>query len=355
MIEKLQISPKNSIKHAMKQMDLTGKRILVVVGAKRKLLGVLTDGDIRRWLLKNGRISASVSSIYNKNPRTVLARAPLEQAKALMLDTRIDSVPVIDDEGKVVDILLWEKVFSESRPSPPRKMKVPVVIMAGGKGTRLEPFTHILPKPLIPIGEKPLVQIIMEHFDRFGCNEFHLTINYKGDMIRSFFSSAGLPYKLHYVKENTPLGTGGSLRLLPKTMPATFFVSNCDIIIKADYLDMLRFHREEENEITIISSMQHYRIPYGVIEQHPKGQFKAIREKPEYDFLINTGMYILEKSVLALIPPKEADYPITHLIEAVKKAGRKVGIYPISEKSYFDIGQWEEYHKTMAHFKEVGA
>ena len=222
--------------------------------------------------------------------------------------------------------------------------------MAGGKGTRLEPFTYIMPKPLIPIGNKPIIEIIIERFAEFGINEFYISLNYKANMIKAYFEGRPISEFLHYILEDSPLGTAGALKKLKDLIKSTFIVSNCDIIVKSDYSKIIDFHKSGKYDLTLVASMHHYTIPYGVCYVENGGDLKEISEKPEYDFLINTGMYVLEPNVIDFIP-ENTFYHITHLIDNLKKNNRKVGVYPVYEKSWIDVGQWEEYKNAIKYLQ----
>jgi dTDP-glucose pyrophosphorylase len=350
-IDKLFILPESTIRAAMKQMD-SGARKILFVGKKRILSGVVTDGDIRRWLLKGGKLSAEIKKISNRNPLVVADGQSIEDVKSQMIKRRIDVVPKLDAKRKIIDVIYWEDILEKKEHPISAQLKIPVVIMAGGVGTRLDPFTRILPKPLIPIGDKPIIETIMDNFNKYGCPNFYISVNHKKEMIKSYFSNVKLAYNIHYIEEKKPLGTGGSLSCLPKKIGKTIFISNCDILILADYSDMIKLHNDRKNDITIISSMQHHRIPYGVMELNSRGDLKGIREKPEYDFMVNTGMYIIESSLINLIP-KNIEFPITDLVSIAKKNRRRVGVYPVSEKAYLDVGQWEEYQKTVRKFNSI--
>ena len=218
--------------------------------------------------------------------------------------------------------------------------------MAGGKGTRLEPFTRILPKPPIPIGNKPIIEIIIDKFREYRIDRFYLTVNFKSKMIKSYFDELSPDYSLHYLEESKPLGTSGSLKYLEGQISETFMVSNCDIIIDADYNEMVKYHREQGNLITMVASLKHYHIPYGICEIENGGTLKGIKEKPEYGFLVNTGMYVVEPKALNYLK-KDEPLDFTQLIELIQKDGQKVGVFPVSEKSWLDTGEWEEYKKSL--------
>jgi NDP-sugar pyrophosphorylase family protein len=222
--------------------------------------------------------------------------------------------------------------------------------MAGGKGTRLDPFTKILPKPLIPIGDQPILELIMDRFHTYGMEQFYITLNHRSKMIKAYFEEFKTKYKIRYVDEKKPLGTAGGLKYLSDTTSGPIFVSNSDIIIEEDYGKILVFHKNNKNDITIVASVKNYNIPYGICEIENGGILKNITEKPNFNFLVNTGMYIIDSSVINLIPEGEF-YHITDLIEDCKKTGGRIGVFPISEKSWIDIGEWEMYKKALERFK----
>jgi len=336
------------IRDAMKKMDDGAERILFVIDDNMRMLGTLTDGDIRRWILDDGALSESIDKLFNPNPIFVNEDYEMDGIKEVMIREKIDWIPVVDKKCRIVDVIIWEDIFKK-RQRNRDELNVPVVIMAGGKGLRLDPFTKILPKPLIPIGDKPVSELTMDNFYEYACCDFYLILGYKAEMVKSYFDNTEMKYRIHYIKEDKPLGTAGGLNLLPMDFAENFFVTNCDTIIKADYADIYRFHMDNGNDITLVSSMQHFTVPYGVIEISDSGSLKNIIEKPEYDFLTNTGMYVVKKSILDFIPRDEM-FHITDLIEVFKKNKKRIGVYPISQKSWLDVGHWEEYRRALKEF-----
>jgi len=341
------IQPDITIREAMKKLSQTGEKCLVVIDEKNTLLGTLTDGDVRKSILKGVDINASIDNIYQSKP-TVLVKNKfrLDEAKKLFTKNKFDLIPVVNDKGKLSDILFWESVLNNGKNRQGKKLVVPVIIMAGGKGTRLEPFTKILPKPLVPVHEKPIIEHIIEHFTEVGCTNFYLTVNYKSKILKAYFEELHPEYQLNFVEEKEPLGTAGSLRLLDGKFNQPFFVTNCDIIIKTDYFSLYEFHQKGGYDITLVASAKEYIIPYGTCELNSDGHLSHINEKPKYEFLINTGLYVLNPDVLALIPVNKF-YHITYLIEDAKNKGKKVGVYPIDDDSWIDVGQWAEYQKVV--------
>lgn len=347
----LLVSPAITVKEAMRQMDKAGEKTLFVTDERDVLLGSLSDGDIRRWVLADGNLSSTVGHIFHKDPIKVRVSYKKDTVKDLMLTNKIESIPVVDEEDVIMDVLLWDVVLGEERPVL-RQMDVPVVVMAGGKGTRLDPLTRILPKPLIPIGDRSIIEVILGKFHGYGISEFYISTHHKSRMIKAYFEEINLPYHIHYVEESEPLGTAGSLKLLADKIEGDFFVSNCDVLIETDYYDILDFHRRHENDLTIVGSWRHLIVPYGICKIEDGGKLIDLEEKPEFDFLANTGMYVVNSDVLKLIPEGVA-YNITHLIDSVRARGGRVRVYPIHEKAWHDIGQWDEYLKSVKAIGEM--
>lgn len=343
--KKVLINSGQTIKHILQHMDAVGEKTIFVVDKDNTLLGTVTDGDIRRCILRGKSLMQDVSTVMNRNPVSLPENFTREKAKTIMTKRGISCLPIVNDKKIVVSALWLIDLFTQKMQKP-IPLQLPVVIMAGGEGARLHPFTKIIPKPLIPIGDKPIIEIIINRFFYYGCTDFYFSLNYKSNIIKAYFSDFEHKYKITYILENKPLGTAGSLHFLKNKIRKTFFVSNCDILIEADYADILRFHRQKKNKITLISSMKNFTIPYGVCKIQGGGILKNIHEKPEYDFLVNTGMYVLEASVLSDIP-KNKFYNITDLINDYLKKVEKVGVYPISEKSWLDIGQFDNLQEAM--------
>jgi len=353
MNEKLQtflIKGDISIKKAMQSMTTVGQKELFIVDEANKLLGALSDGDIRKWILREGNLEERVDRICNHQPKFFKEDFEIDDVKKLMLDLKIESVPIIKENNEITKVLVWDDIFSENDHRHRESIDASVVIMAGGKGTRLDPFTKILPKPLIPIGDKPIIEIIIDHFYNYNINDFHILINHKARMIKSFFEDKDAPYNLHYTEEDSPLGTAGGLKLLENKLKGTFFVTNSDIIIESDYSELFDFHKNKGYDLTLVVSYRHHVIPYGVCQIENGGILKSIDEKPSYDLLVNTGMYVLNHRILKCIPENQP-FDMPDLIEEAKNHNYKIGVFPINEKSWIDVGQWEEYHKAIDKLK----
>lgn len=331
---------------ALKQMDEQRVKLLLVLD-EGKFHSLLSIGDIQRAIIANVSLDSPIEGILRESVRVAKPTDDKEIIKATMKERRNDFMPIVDDDGNVVDIIFWEDISSYREPTIRNPFNLPVVIMAGGKGTRLRPLTNVLPKPLIPIGDQTMMEDIMDRFVECGCHDFYISVNYKADFIRRYLDNLNKPqYHVDYFQEDKPLGTAGSLHLLKDRINSTFFVSNCDIIIDEDYSEILKFHRDNKNEITVVAAMKNYSIPYGTLETGEGGQLTALTEKPELTYKINTGMYILEPHLIDEIPSDRL-YHITFLIEKLIGESRKVGVFPINEGSWTDIGNWDEYMKYI--------
>jgi len=344
-IEKLVIAKETTLLQALKIMDESGKRLLLVMDGDR-FTSLLSIGDVQRAIIKNYPMETGVGKILRENVRVAHNTQSLEEIKSLMMSYRTECMPVLDESGNLVNAYFWEELFGSGKRRKRSCLDFPVVIMAGGKGTRLKPITNILPKALIPLGNKTILEEIMDRFVHLGCTRFLMSVNYKAEMIRYYFDQLKNPdYHIEYFQEDQPLGTAGSMFLIRDKISTTFFVTNCDIIIEQDYEDIYAYHKQNHNDITLIAALKHLQIPYGTIMTGENGILTSLSEKPELTFKINSGMYILEPGVLKYIP-ENTHYHITDLIDVVRESGGRVGVFPVSEKSWIDIGEWEEYLKN---------
>ncbi len=345
-IHDILIDGSSTIISALKQMDTVAHKLLIVT--KESLYhGLLSIGDIQRAIIKGVSMDDCISTILRDKVRVATIHDDIDEVKKSMMERKSEFMPIIDDEKHISDVIFWEDLFAQKPKSSGQKLGIPVIIMAGGQGTRLRPLTNVLPKPLIPIGEQTMMEDIMDRFLDCGCDRFYVSVNYKADTIKRYFDNLNKPqYYISYFQEDKPLGTAGSIHLLNGQINTTFFVSNCDSIIVDDYAEILKYHRENHNEITMVAAIKNMAIPYGTLETKEDGLLADIKEKPNYTFKINTGMYILEPHLIKEIPI-DTFYHITYLIEKLVKEGRRVGVYPINEGSWIDVGNWDEYLKQF--------
>ena len=345
-IKLLTIRTSTNLKHAMQKLDETAERILFVLGEDDKLLGTITDGDIRRGLLNACDFSEKIGKVMSRSFVSIIQDEAdkNEKAKVLMIKGKIEQIPVLSESGQIVDVLLWTDIFGK-REILEQKQSFPnnVVIMAGGKGTRLDPFTKILPKPLIPIGDKPIVEHIMEKFYKYGFSRFIYTLNFKKEYLKLYFRENNFPYMIDWVEETDFLGTAGSIHLLKDKVDEPFFVVNCDSLLDVNFEDVLCWHQEHDAFITIVGCHNEVKIPFGVLELS-NGRLENISEKPVHDMIINTGVYVMDPRVISFIPTGR-HMDMNSLIELVMEK-EKVSVYPISN-GWFDLGQWSEYKRSI--------
>lgn len=348
--EEMLINGNITILDAMKQLDITAKKVLFIVDQEKKLCASVTDGDVRRWILANGNLDAPIKSAANCQPQYLMEES-VDLVFSYMKKKKIDAVPILDENHKIIQIITADD--QETDPSSEELEDVPVVIMAGGVGTRLYPYTKILPKPLIPIGDIPIVEHIMNQFHKYGCHNFHLIVNHKKNMIKAYFGESGLGYNVMYADEDVPLGTGGGLSLLKGEICSTFILTNCDILIKDNLAKIYQLHKIQKNFITMICSAKNFTIPYGVVNIDGNGNIKEIEEKPSLSFLTNTGCYIVEPEV---IWEMKNNIPIgfPDVIEKYIAQSRKIGVYPISENAWMDMGQLEGLWEMESGIRKIG-
>lgn len=323
-----------TVSEAMQKIDANTCGILMISDGDGKLVGCLTDGDIRRYLLSGGRLDGNVIEAANRHPK--YART-FDEAASLFHKKNYVAIPVLDEEDKIVSIYLGNGELEVPKVS----LNIPVVINAGGKGTRLDPYTRVLPKPLIPVGELPIIEHIMQRFMGYDCNRFHIIVNYKKQILKGYFSEKEGEYDISWYEEEKPLNTGGGLTLLKGTLRETFFFTNCDNLLLSNYDSIIRFHKNHKNAITMICAYKNLQIPYGVVEMGLDGVIEEMKEKPEFSFLTNTGIYVVEPEVLDDMEDGVA-IAFPDVVEQQKEKGRNVAIYPVSENDWLDMGQLPE-------------
>lgn len=326
-----------TVAEVMQKIDANSEGILFLINHENKLTGCITDGDVRRYLLSGGKLTDSAVNAANREPRVAAS-----EDEAVQLHNRRDYsiIPIVDDKGMIIDLYMGQGRRIKKRSS----LKIPVVINAGGKGTRLYPYTKVLPKPLIPVGDLPIIEHIMREYQTYDCSVFHVIVNYKRNLMKAYFADNNGSYNIVWHDEDEPLGTGGGLSLLKGVFDSTIFFANCDALITAEYDSMIDFHKSNGNAITMVCAYKNIRIPYGIIEMGMNGVIKEVKEKPLMSLLTNTGVYIVEPDVIEDI---EKGVPIgfPDIVEKERKKGKKVAVYPISENEWMDMGQLDELEK----------
>ena len=345
-VGKFVIEEDKTVLQAMKALDEVSAKVLFVQ-KDGVLLAAISDGDIRRWIISCGDLNALIKNVANYSP-LYLHSWQRDCAFEFMREKSIEAVPIVDDKLHIIDVLVWNQ---KDRTVPKERIALSVVMMAGGKGTRLYPYTKILPKPLIPIGDLPIAEHIINQFREYGCKDFYLIVNHKKNMIKAYFNEIERDYNIYYIDEEKPLGTGGGLSLLKGRIDNTFILTNCDILIQENFADIYHYHKKHKNVITMVCSLQNLQIPYGVVHIKDGGKIDSMEEKPSMSFFTNTGCYIVEPEVIESLPD---DTPIgfPDIVERYRNDGRNVGVYPVSENAWLDMGQIGELENMKKKMEE---
>ena len=322
------ISKDATMLQAMEQMDRVRHKLLMVMEGE-SFKGLLSIGAIQRAIVRGISPKTAVSEILRKGIVVCKVGDSDEKIKAEMIKCRAEYMPIVDHD-KVVDVVFWEDLFGETMHTRATvgKYVLPVVVMAGGEGTRLRPLTNILPKPLLPIGKKTIIETIMDRFVEIGCRRFFISLNYMADTIERYLTEHNDGrYEFTFFRENRPMGSGGSLSLIRDKIKEPFFVTNCDNILQQDLAEIVEVHRQNKNEMTVVAAVKSMKLPYGNLVVGKDEQVVNVEEKPEFLFRVNTGVYVMEPGLLNEVPD-----------------GR---YFPITDGSWCDIGNWEDYTKAL--------
>ena len=346
------ISPETSLLDALNKMDQSEKKLLILCRGK-KFAGVISIGDIQRAILKKTDLTLPVEHFVRPDIRVAHTGYDRKQIINEMLSLRMESMPVIDEaSGDLVEIIEWDEVLQGKAKSQVLPEDCPVVIMAGGRGTRLAPITNVWPKPLLPISDKTVLEEIIQEFRNAGSSQFYLSLNYKASIIKTYVDGLELPgCDISYIEEDKPLGTGGALFLAREKLQHSFFVSNCDILLDIDFSELYRYHTESHNVATIVSIIKNVSIPYGTLETAEGGSLLALHEKPNFTYQINSGVYLLEPEIVQLIG-KEERIDLPDVIARAMKRKMKVGVFPVNEGSWKDMGNWNAYFELIRNSKD---
>lgn len=340
-----------SVRDAMEKINGNNEGIVFLCD-QRKLLACATDGDIRRYILRGGELSAKLSSIANYHP-VFLEETRRGAAKQVMRRYSVTAVPIVNKAGEVVEIRFQKEETQQQERKAIPSLNLPLVIMAGGKGSRLKPYTDILPKPLIPVDDKTITEHIIEKFAAYKCCDVIMIVNYKKDFIKAYFNDSDTNSRITFIEEQEYRGTGGGLKLLQDSMAGTFFMSNCDILVNADYSKILEYHQKTGNLITMVCARKKFKIPYGTIQINEEGQVTGLEEKPEFMYHVNTGLYLIEPVFLSKIPDNTFIH-ITDVIEKCVEEKERVGTYLIDDNQWMDMGQLDELEKMKKYFLQGG-
>ncbi len=332
------IPPEASIMDAMAIIDSSPYLIAVVVDKGEKLLGTVTDGDIRRGILRKEPMDAPVSHIMHDTPLSASIHDAIEKIQMLLKTGGLNQIPLLDGEGRV------RGIETLSTLTNPRKKDNPVLLMAGGLGTRLRPLTDNCPKPLLNICDKPILQRILEDFVRYGFHNFYISVNYKGEMIESHFGDgAKWGVSIRYLREKRRMGTAGALSLIEDKPDKPMIVMNGDLLTKINFNHLLDFHCENGTSATLCVRNHTYQIPFGVVALD-NCRLQALDEKPMKSAFINAGIYVLNPELIDLVPSREY-FDMTELFEKLLQRGENPAVFPIREY-WLDIGRKSDFEQA---------
>ena len=341
---------------AMEQMDRVRHKLLMVMDGN-SFIGLISIGAIQRAIVRGASPKEGIAAHLRDDIVLCTTADSEEKIKEEMLRCRAEYMPIIQPRNtrntrnldEVVDVVFWEDVFGERMGTAVlvRKYDMPVVVMAGGEGTRLRPLTNILPKPLLPIGKKTIIEAIMDKFVDIGCRRFFISLNYMADTIERYLTEHNDGrYEFTFFREDCPMGSGGSLSLIRDKIDEPFFVTNCDNILQQDLTEIIEVHRQNKNEMTVVAAVKSMRLPYGNLVVGKDEQVVKVEEKPEFLFRVNTGVYVMEPKLMNEVPDGRY-FPITDLMNKIIARNGKVGCFPITDGSWCDIGNWEDYTRML--------
>ncbi|WP_338891543.1 nucleotidyltransferase family protein [Aeromonas rivipollensis] len=342
--EKVVLSPEHSVRDALAVINEEALRVCLVVDEEQHLLGVVTDGDVRRAILNNVSLTQSVTAVMNTTPITVSAKMARTELLELMRERSVLSLPVVDDAGRLIGLETWE--LAAKAPSYDN----PVFIMAGGFGTRLRPLTDSCPKPMLKVGDKPILETLLSQFLKAGFKNIYISTHYMPEQITDYFGD-GSPWGAHirYVHEETPLGTGGALGLLPADIPALpLIMINGDVLTTVDFNRLLDFHNKYQPVATMCVREYDYQVPYGVISGDGH-RILEMQEKPIQRYFVNAGIYVVSPELFMNVPRQERIDMPTLLEQQIAKQ-EEVLMFPIHEY-WLDIGRMDDFHKAQLDIK----
>ena len=336
----LVLRSENTIREALAKLVKNGRQIVLVVDEKYSLVGTVTDGDIRRGLLRDVSLDSELSSIVNRKPTTVLVDTSRESCFRIMRDRGLRHLPIVDGDGVLVGVELLSSILQEVRyPNT-------VVLLAGGRGDRLMPLTKNTPKPMLPVGGRPLLEIIIDSFARQGFENFTISVNYLSHVIEEYFGDgARFGVSITYLRETSALGTAGSLSLIPELPSEPIIVMNSDIVTGVDFRSILAFHDEQGSDATICVRKYDFQIPFGVVEAD-RSKLIRISEKPLQRLLVNGGIYVLNPGILSMLEyHSRIDMP--ELLERASSQGKEIGVFPIQEY-WMDVGRISDLEQASS-------
>ncbi|MDB4177203.1 sugar phosphate nucleotidyltransferase [Schleiferiaceae bacterium] len=341
-MQELFLTSDSTIFSALEKMDQIQRKLLIVVDPLEKFIGLVSIGDIQRAILSSIDLSSSITTITKKDSVIASPIANLHEVKALMLSIRAEYIPVVDEKGKILEIHYWENLMLDVKRKGDINQTAKGVIMAGGKGTRMRPISDVIPKPLMPINGHSFIEEILFKFEQFGITSSFISLGHESDLIKFYLSKKELRHDIKFLVEQKPLGTAGALSLIDKAGTDTLVLMNCDIIVDVDIQELIEFHKTNNNTITVVSAIYKEQSSYGEFEVDNKGRIIKVKEKSSKFLKINTGMYVIESSVIDNLE-YNTHIDITTLITSLIHAEHRIGIFPVSEGQWRDYGTLDKY------------
>ena len=341
-IKKFCVTSQASLKSCLEKINNTGISTLFVINKFKKLIGTISDGDIRRALIKGVSLDNDIKKFYYRNPYKVSKELNNDEALKVLIKRQISIIPLINKKNEIINFYSQKSILKSNTYSNS------VIIMAGGKGLRMKPFTNLFPKAMLPYNESTIIEEIIKKFKEENFNNFFITTGFKSNVLKKHIISQ--KYKnINFSKEMKPLGTIGGIKMIEKKISDIFLLTNCDTLIDLDYKNLIDFHNQNNNLITVVSAISQTKINYGVCKVNKNNDLKNIQEKPNFNFLLNTGFYVMNKKVLKNIPSNKY-FNSTDLINTCVTKKLKIGIYPIASSKWKDVGNWDDYNKAIDHF-----
>jgi len=348
VIEDILVRENTTLLLAMDALSKSTHQVVFIVNKRRKFLGTLTDGDVRRHILKTRRLDDKVSDVYNKNSVFVYVK-DINKAELISKDKQVRAIPILNNNGEVVDVYRNDQISraeAQLASNHPHK-ETPVVVMAGGIGSRMKPFTNVFPKPLLPIGETTTLDLIIESFEKFSLSNFFLMLGYKSNLIKAYVSANLADKKIITVTEDHPRGTAGSLHSIKGLLDQEkFIVINCDTIVELDFIELLKFHECSGSVATIVTATKTFTVPFGSCELDEHGCLQKLTEKPTNSYLINVGCYVFNKSVLNYVELSGIQ-DMDDLLNKIINSKQKISVFPISSNAWKDVGEWKNYSNSL--------
>ncbi len=341
-LKKITVSKDINIRDSLISLNNGGIQALLVINQDDTFAGIITDGDIRRHLLKDGNLDSSIGSMIKKDS-TVSMTEDEDDLNDIFKRNKINHIPILNKRNQIIALAMRTDLNNKSL----KNTNSSIVVMAGGKGSRLAPLTNIIPKPLIPIGYSTIVEKIFDSFVNQGFNNFKLIINYKKELIRSYFNELEHSYKLEFLEESKFLGTIGGIKEFAKKLTDNFVVTNCDVVTDINYHKFFKHHIKKEAYLSILGLKKSTKVPYGVLKLDEKSDVTGIQEKPKQTHTIMTGIYIINKKALDFIPDG-VEFGMDELIEKLISNNKVVTSFVI-EDGWYDMGQFSEYKKLLMH------